>query len=835
VLALLLTLLLSQFAVSAAAGVTGNASAGSPAPPGRVLSAQGVPDLIVQFGPDIAQAVRTRIEILLRASTGGRQTVVFTGSYSISGARAGCPILSFGDTQTTRNLIRKAELDSLGSEGFIVRSGVAGGHPTIVTDGNPPRPDRYRLGANIGASYGAYALLEELGFAFLHPLQPLVPERLALPGRRVNIVEKPYWPDRGIHIHTMHPLELTNLLNGWGKSGPEDEAGWRSMLGEWESFLDWSLANRQNCVEWVLLMAGSWQQFADGPVRQARLAELVGMAHDRGIGAGIDAPFALMQQHAWFMVRQQGSLPDELAQIRSRIDWLMGAGFDFLGGEMGTGEFASTDDVRFVEWMNEAARYLDENYAGKRLYMKIHCSTGQKAPHYTDPDTGQPLNYNFLAHYADPRVCIMPHTVQPYSLDDPAPTYGNTDFGYMREFMQEEAGAREVRWHPETAYWCTYDIDMPLFLPLYAERRLHDLRLIAADELAGRMGRGEHAGSRIQGQVFFSSGWEWGYWLNDVVAARAAWNPYPGAANDAEALKKLLAPVTRPFGGSAGKVRDLLIRTIQQEQRLLIDGRAGGSTPATVEKRNGQAYLEGWDSLDDLGDLVALIPFAKAIHAQPDKLQLVGLYNFHWFEAMPTYTEIQPLLRDMDSTLAGLSADFGALKPSITGRARSFYDELYDAAAVTALRAAQVSGLYDYVYAQDQTAEWRKGRLEAARRALDSAQLIVTRREAAYRVEPDRIAGWHYNPTAYPFGYLWTVRTLWYWWRDEGKAVDQPGRPGYMNVVSPIDQSIGENGLLDLTKLLRCLGDWLAPGLFEGFAAPCHEPKVPPYDFRNRP
>ena len=822
---------ISVVAVLLAVLASGASSASAPASAPR--KASGV---VVAFGPDVAPAARARLEVLLR-STASPATgkVAVKGAGGIAGIQAAPLVISFGDTAVTRALIDPRELRPLGSEGFIVRSGTYRGRPAIAAAGNPQSPDRYGLAAKNGLLYGSYALLEELGFAFLHPLQPVVPERIKAPARRVDIVEKPRWPDRGVHIHTMHPLELTNLLNGWGKSGPDDEAGWRSMLGEWDSFLEWCVANRQNTVEWVPLMASSWQAFADGPVRQARFAELVAHAHAWGIGAGVDAPFALMQQHAFFMVRQQGSLPDELAQIRSHIDWLMGAGFDFLGGEMGTGEFTSTDDLRMVEWMNEAARYLEESYGGRRLYMKIHCSTGQKAQHYTDPDTGEQLNYNFLAHYADPRVCIMPHTVQPYALDEPAPTYGNTDFDYMREFMQEEAGAREVRWHPETAYWCTYDIDMPLFLPVYAERRLHDLRLIAADEDAGRMGRGESAGARIQGQMFFSSGWEWGYWLNDVVAARSSWNPFADEPSDARALDRALAPVTRVFGASATQVRDLLERTIGLERAMLLEGRVGASAPSSIERRSGQAYLEGWDSLDDLGDLVALIPFAKAVHAQPDKLQLVGLYNLNWFDPMPDYSEIGPLLSAMRGALGSLADDYERLGPSIGGKAGAFFDELRDAARVTALRAAQVSGLYDYVYRVDRSRSWRGDRLDDARDALDSAQSIVTRREASYRVEPARIAGWGYNPTAYPFGYLWTVHNLWYWWRDEGKAVDQLVRPGYLNVVSPVDQSVGENALLDLTKALRCLGDWLAPGLFEGFAAPCHEPTVPPYDLRSRP
>jgi hypothetical protein len=41
----------------------------------------------------------------------------------------------------------------------------------------------------------------------------------------------------------------------------------------------------------------------------------------------------------------------------------------------------------------------------------------------------------------------------------------------------------QVVYYGETAYWVSVDLDVPLFLPLYGERRLHDLRLIAQQEV----------------------------------------------------------------------------------------------------------------------------------------------------------------------------------------------------------------------------------------------------------------------------------------------------------------------------------------------------------------
>jgi len=80
---------------------------------------------------------------------------------------------------------------------------------------------------NAGNAFGAFALLEELGMGFLHPLAPATPKTMTVPTAGVSRREEPRWPTRGIQLHTMHPLELTDLLEGWGPAGPNDEAGFR--------------------------------------------------------------------------------------------------------------------------------------------------------------------------------------------------------------------------------------------------------------------------------------------------------------------------------------------------------------------------------------------------------------------------------------------------------------------------------------------------------------------------------------------------------------------------------------------------------------------------------
>ena len=81
----------------------------------------------------------------------------------------------------------------------------------------------------------------------------------------------------------------------------------------------------------------------------------------------------------------------------------------------------------------------------------------------------------------------------------------------MFHFMFENAPKRDVVYHPESAYWVNYDIDLPLFLPVYAFNRVKDLRYIAEQQRT--------RGISVLGQNVFDSGWEWGYWIQDVAAS----------------------------------------------------------------------------------------------------------------------------------------------------------------------------------------------------------------------------------------------------------------------------------------------------------------------------
>lgn len=404
----------------------------------------------------------------------------------------------------------------------------------------------------------------------------------------------------------------------------------------------------------------------------------------------------------------------------------------------------------------------------------------------------------------------------------------------MRDFIAWEAGARPTVWHPETAYWVSFDVDVPLFLPVYAHRRFHDLRLLAADEEAGKLGLGGNAGAHMDGQLTFSSGWEWTYWLQEVITARAAWDPRLDLVDEEAALAAALDPVVRPFGDAAEPARALLLKTMRRQKELLIDGKILGTPPKVIERRSGQAYLQGFETWDDVAELATGLP-GDFTMTQPERLGLVEMRNP--FHDPPGYSkEVEPLLAEMEDEFVAEAEAYAALRDQVPAGALPLYDDIIASSELLALRATQIHGLYDYVDGTfDQPKAWLDMRLAAARDALDDAVVVVSEREPHYRVPADRIAGWRGNPTGYSYGYLWTVRTLYYWWRDEGKATQIPVSPCYLNIVNPATIALGEGSLSNTLDVINDVFDKV-PGIgsiTECVSAPLNEPPMPPPGIRE--
>ncbi|ORY29294.1 hypothetical protein BCR33DRAFT_579335 [Rhizoclosmatium globosum] len=519
----------------------------------------------------------------------------------------------------------------------------------------------------------------------------------------------------------------------------DDQIGWESQIPEFASFCEWLVANKQNGVEWPLLEGHTWMDWARSDVRIERLKRMVEIGHSYGIMVGVDVPIAFAQQHSFRLLKngngKKDHLDEEVKEIQDSLDWVMKAGFDFLGTESGTSEFTHSSPETMLNWMNAAADYVSEKY-DITMFIKVHCSAGQIAKGYKDPRTNEDINFNMLPHFASSSLGVLPHTVEPYALDDPAPTYGNKDFGYIREYLnfELENGQRPVVFYPETAYWVSVDIDVPLFMPMYFERRFHDLRLLASDE-----DNSTHK-NRMDGQLIFASGWEWGYWLNDAMAARAAWNPLIEIADEKEALRQLLRPLSIHMNTEEDKkeAEDLIIEWTVLEKELLMVGKLEGKEKwEDIHRKNGHGYLEGWDTWDDVSKILGHL-------TQPDRLGLVEFkHGDGWFSHVKEHlwkhkksdsvdaeyvTYVRPLLIEMDAKFTALShktVEIAARAPSYM---HDLWDDIADAGRMTALRAHQILCLYEYIHEMK-----NQGRNPAlakeAMATLRTAQAIVNNRE----------------------------------------------------------------------------------------------------------
>ncbi len=743
--------------------------------------------------------------------------------------------LYFGNHQGSQILLTdKSQIQS--DEGFVIKSTVNLQHPSncisISVDGRSSNLDKLR--SLRGLSYGSYAVLQDLGFKFLHPLKPQLTD-LNLDITRLlktSRTEEPYWETRGAHLHTMHPLELTNLLNGWGANGPEDTASWTQMLPYWSLYLEWLVAHKQNSVEWILLASPNSEAFNQSNERQLRLQKLTSMAKALGLEVGIVTPVRFVQQNGWTLLRnhkarkgQPNEVEENIAEILSNLDWILNCGFTYVGGELGEGEFTSTKPETTILELNAIADHLAQKNPPVPYRVKIHVSQNQKAKGYKDPMTQKEINFNYLPLYTNSNVGVMPHTVQIYSLSDPAPTYENDNFFDMFRFLKMATSRmvnntnREVIFYPETSYWVSYDIDVPLFLPVYPYRRLHDLRLIAQDELSGDMKRNS---TRMNGQIFFTSGWEFGYWFNDVITAEAAWNPHVEEPTSLLAFQKIITETLR-LSENRQDIASLLASIADHQQELLVEGKVNSKSPSKIEKRTGIAYLAGVEAFDEIPmwmieNLPGFIKH-KVPLTQPNKFREDWAFKprlYVYLDEKKYNKELRPLLNSMASIMQDDANKMKSLASnSIYQGLSTTMQELTDATQITANRANFVFNLYESRLAKakavkNKTAEPTYDNLHAimanTANILEKRKALIPMKDQHKGLITEWNGGTTHNPTVYHFGYVWAAYNLYYWQRELNKIEDKDTthKTCYMNIVKPsevVNQSDGT--VADLENFLN--------------------------------
>jgi len=177
-----------------------------------------------------------------------------------------------------------------------------------------------------GVSFGLYGLLQEkLGFKFYHPKRTLIPLHAVWP-LMANFRWKaiPRFDKKGFHMHTLHPIELTEQLHN-----PD----YPHAVAEVKEYIDWLARNQQNTFQFYLLRG------VDRDRWPAHAEEFVAYAHRRGILMGVEFSLSSIQQRAFAAVHLLKFFPSYRRQIDETLSWLFRVKWDFVTVDFTMGEY----------------------------------------------------------------------------------------------------------------------------------------------------------------------------------------------------------------------------------------------------------------------------------------------------------------------------------------------------------------------------------------------------------------------------------------------------------------------------------------------------------------
>jgi hypothetical protein len=563
--------------------------------------------------------------------------------------------------------------------------------------------------------FGTYALLEELGARFFHPQEEIVPAwgQPHLPAV-LEVTREPAFDRRGIQMHTLHPIETYEALN---------EPGERN-LAEAQQLIDWVVKTGHNELQWWAL-GGVDDYRAVVP----HLLAIESYAEARGVVIGIKVQTfeSSSLQNGFALV---GDMDDGEAQIDAKLQEIMAVPWD--GVELALGEFLANDPVRLVELLDHATETMAHIAPDTRLSVVNH--VGNYPELYVDYQGETTFLYH-LPKYCDTRLVNSIHTVFFFDLFRDWGAYGHEDFAFHREFLFEQTEVRTVRYIPESAYWASADIDVPIFMPSYITARQIDVAGIVREQTT----RGTRP---VEGHILFSSGHEWGYWLTDYLTGRMLWDP------EAEVAEHL-AHVARGLGDCGADVVAAVDAVRVAQDHSLFDERLAG-------------YLGGEDFADDFGKLAGFV-------TTPERVPFEQVYGMAEPERQAFEASV---VGGLEGYAAASEAPLGTLRSkaiSVEPTLGTFSRELADGTEVTRLRALHSAALYRAVIASAR-GEDPAPHLEKAAAHREAAAVIIERREKEYRYGTARTIEPRPNLTAYDWGYLRQASTLCFWLRQEDQV-----------------------------------------------------------------
>ncbi|MEQ1569177.1 MAG: hypothetical protein ABMA64_26310 [Myxococcota bacterium] len=588
-----------------------------------------------------------------------------------------------------------------------------GRHVTLHTD-PALGPGAYRVrregrgwrvdgGDLLGQQFGAADVLESAGFRWVHPSYTRFPVELDPREDGWGDEVVPDVARNGLHLHTLHPIE--GYYDLWEPSA--------DGLDRARRVIDWVVKNRGNHLQWPMLDQVLRDSSSTGPWQEHTRA-IVDYAHARGVtvGLGLQLFSGANVQHAFDL----GAETPDAVTIDARLAAVAPVGADEY--DLSFGEFFGEEPAAFLAAADLAVERMRAASPGVDVATTIHVDGDLRVTWQ-----GEEMGYYFLAQFVDalPRV----HTVMYYDLfEDAGGAYELDGFDEHRAFLLDALDAGEpVGYHPESAYWVAFDVSVPTYLPLYVRSRFVDL-----DQVAEHVA--QTGGAPLQDHVLFSSGWEWGYWLNDVTTLRMA-HHRPEQWGDA------IREVYSGWGDPGQALASATIALAELQHDALMGQRLA-------------AYLAGRDAVIDLGDDVL------DIHSQPDRPQLdeVGALS------ADARAALAQVVVDLDAMADATDALYDEIEP--LGVDDPVFDEARDGFAIDALRARFVARIYAGALSGDPTELAAADGLRA-----EAAEVVARRHARLWWPGGERILQMEdANATLYQSGYLSKADTLCFWDRE---------------------------------------------------------------------
>lgn len=569
-------------------------------------------------------------------------------------------------------------------------------------------------GGLASAQWAIYDLLSRLGVRYFHPEQTYYPDRLHWPAQPIDVDTYPAFQDRSLHVHRTHPVELSLPL--------ATELDMQAYQRRW---IDWNVKLRHTLV--------------DGHDGLEDYAAQRGFRRQTGINL-------LSTQQGGHPILDPTESASEEQQIAAAIDAQL-AGDKVthrLTVSFNPSEFTEVDDVATVERLTFIADYVSAHYPATQVYAMNHGTAGNPTPNYG-------VRFFDLGQFAPPSLGANVHLLMFYGLDRSAPVYGNADFTHQRTWIEAQAANRRVIYYPESSWWLSFDLPVPLFLaPVTMEARSRDIEM-----LRPLLASEPDAATGVVAHHLFSSGQEWGYWLSDWCVAQMSWDVDIDYGDCLDTFTSVLR--------EGAVVRRVLQEVIEHQSIDMRD-------PDLIR------YLVGSDDDTELA-------FTAGVVFHPLPPQPASVLKWTPSAAATLAGVTLPALQAMAEDYHRWADEFAALIPRQNERQAPWLREVHDGLRVFALRAEHATVVYatslalrDALAAADLDAvEQAHAGVDLARAITAEAENVIRAREADYRYPAElTIAGDELgspgaipNRTIYPYRVLSRTHRLFYWTRPD--------------------------------------------------------------------